>query len=229
MCRSGDSVSRSTCTENDWNNACPQTVVRYAPRPTVTKMISRAVVYVLTIVAGISVAGCAGPQQMTPASLTARLDDAGTRKVQASWTWGAGKGEEVRMTGKGEWSHGGSVRKWVNTWNGTSISAVITPVGILVEDGSTLDPTSREGEYRIQGDLFASADPLKIADEHGIVLQGQGDKFDGRADCSTSERKCMAQIEVQLDEDGNPSNIRLIITYPRWFDVIEYDITNIGL
>jgi hypothetical protein len=192
-------------------------------------MRHRAVAVVLTIIVGVSVTGCAGPQQhLTPASVIARLDEAGTRKVQASWTWGSGKADEVRMTGDGEWSHAGSVRRWVNRWKGTSVSALITPDQVLIEDGSTLDPSSSEGSYRIEGDLFASADPLKIAAEHNMVMRGRGGEFSGRADCSTAERKCMSRMTVLLDRNGNPSQITLVLTYPRWTDVIEYDITDIG-
>lgn len=174
-------------------------------------------------------AGCAAPAQpTTPLVLTERLLQAGSWKVHATWEWGAGATTVVRMTGYGQWARGGSVRSWNTRWNGTKILTVITPGQVLTEDGEVFSSESPEGRYRSESDLFASADPLTMATRLGLVLHGDAEQLSGRADCTNEHGRCLARLDVRLDQEGRPARVQLVVTRAGWTDLVLYRISDIG-
>jgi hypothetical protein len=177
---------------------------------------------VLAVLA-LLVSGCGSDSPVvTAAELVTKVGESRSHTVEAVWVWGSGSDNPVRMTGRGQWDDHGSVRRWVNEWNGTRTESMITVDEVVDETGMTYDINSPEGRFRAENDLFAGADPLMVAAGYKIELRGEGDHLSGRGDCSTDGAPCIARLHVELDERGLPLKARIVLTRMTTTDQYTY-------
>lgn len=176
----------------------------------------------IILVGMMSVVGCSSNSAVTVEELQLRVSSSKEYQVDATWVWGEGKSTAVKMTGRGTWSDHGRLIDWHNRWNGITTRSTIDDEHVVTEDGETHSRESNVGRYRLEGDLFASADPLVLASDYGVKLSTGNGELTGRGDCATDHRPCTARLHVVVDRDGRPEQVRLVVTHQGWTDHLRY-------
>jgi hypothetical protein len=176
----------------------------------------------MTLAGMMSVTGCSSNNTVTIEELQLRVSSSKEYRVDATWVWGEGKSTAVRMTGRGTWTDHGRLIDWQNRWNGLTTRSMIDDENVVTEDGESHSRKSIEGRYRLEADLFASADPLVLASGYGVKLSTSNGELTGRGDCATEHGPCTARLHVVVDREGRPEQVRLVVTHQGWTDHLRY-------
>lgn len=171
--------------------------------------------------ATFALSGCYGTTETTAATYQQLLDSTENRRVFATWVWGAGSATPVTMRGLGDWEAWGTRLRWEEEWmaSHTVVSADATTV--TFDDGTRVARSSGAAVTRLKNDLFHSHDPLRIAAASELVLLRAGRSVRGEGGC-VAKPGCRLKLEVQLDDDGMPTRVRLEMRHNGSTDVFTF-------